>query len=566
MSIASPARRVLGASVRSRLVLMALSLVTPAAVLMILLTLAAFRESQQRYEQQLIATTRALGVAADRQIAQGQATLQALAVSPALRNGDLAAFDQQARQAVPGPLNWILLADETGQRVNTLAPRGAVLPPGNYPEDIWDGLRAGRTVVSNLTTGPVARRPVVGVVTPTLVDGRLHGLGFVHDPAAYESLFRAQNLPDSWTGSIVDRKFALVARSKGSARLRGRLASPQMRQAITERGEGVVLTHTLDGTPTLSAFSRSPAYGWTFVVGVPRTEVYASVTRSMIGLSVATGLLLALGVGLAVVFSIQISRQVRSLAADAQLLAEDRIVETRSDDLVETAQVREALHRASLILRVREEEQAAAGARQEVMINELNHRVKNTLAMIQSLARQSLKGADAGGLTAFTERLVALSRAHDLLSERIWQNADLADVVDRGLNAFGARATGHGPSLSIAPNAAVTLSMILHELATNAVKYGALSNDTGQVELLWNFDSGKELTLVWRERGGPTIAPPDGDGFGSRLITASVQHEFGGTVQFDHRPQGLVCTLIIPLSERLTGQPATADATDAIKA
>lgn len=393
---------------RSRLVLMALSLVVPAIILMILVTLAAYRESQQRYEQQLIATTRALGVAVDRQIAQGQATLQALAVSPALRSGDLPAFDQQARQAVQGPTNWIILADQQGQRVNTRAPRGASLPPGNFPAEVWDGLRTGRTVVSNLTTGPVARRPVVGVVTPTLVDGRLHGLGFVQDPVAYESLFRSQNLPASWTGSIVDRNFKLVARSRNSARWRGRLASPQMREAIAERGEGVVLTQTLDGTPTLSAFSRSPAYGWTFVVGVPRTEVYAAVTRSMIGLSLATGLLLALGVGLAVVFSIQISRQVRSLAADAQLLAEDRIVETRADDLAETAQVREALHRASLILRVREEEQAAAAARQEVMINELNHRVKNTLAMIQSLARQSLKGVEnAGGLTAFTERLVA---------------------------------------------------------------------------------------------------------------------------------------------------------------
>jgi two-component sensor histidine kinase len=553
--------------VRSRLVLMALSLVVPAVILMVLLTLAAFRESQQRYEQQLIATTRALGVAADRQIAQGQAILQALAVSPALRDGDLAAFDQQARQALPGPTNWVLLADERGQRVNTRAPRGAVLPPGNFAPEVWEGLRAGRTVVSNLTTGPVARLPVVGVVTPTLVDGRLHGLAFVQDPVAYESLFRAQNLPASWTGSIVDRNFALVARSRNSARWRGRLASPQMREAIATRGEGVVLTKTLDGTPTLSAFSRSPAYGWTFVVGVPRKEVYAAITRSMIGLSVATGLLMALGVGLAVLFSIQISRQVRSLAADAQLLAEDRIVETRPDDLAETAQVREALHRASLILRLREEEQAAAAARQEVMINELNHRVKNTLAMIQSLARQSLGGAaNAGGLTAFTERLVALSRAHDLLSERTWQNADLADVVDRGLNPFGARASGHGPSLSLAPNAAVTFSMILHELATNAAKYGALSNDAGQIEVLWNTDDRRTLTLIWRERGGPPIQPPEGDGFGSRLITASVQHEFGGTVQIDHLPQGLVCTMVMPLSERLTGQPATAAATDAMKA
>ncbi|MDB5470757.1 MAG: signal transduction histidine kinase [Caulobacter sp.] len=552
-SIAPALRKAIGPSVRSRLVLMALSLVIPAVILMVILAVNAYRESQARYEQQLIATTRALAVATDRQISQSLATLETLALSPDLEAGDFAAFERQAREAMNGHSEWILLVDEQRQRINTRAPPGAPLPASHRSAAAWKALREGRTTVSNLGVGQVVTRPIIAIDMPVVINGKLYSLSHIQEPAAFESIFRSQNLPTNWTGGIIDREFRLLARSRDGEKMRGRLATPDMRAAMARTNEGVVLTHTLDGVPTLSAFSRSPNYGWTFIVGVPRTEVYASITRSVIGLSAATGLLLVLGLLLAAGFSVQISRQVRSLAADAALIAENRIVETRPDDLTETAQVREALHQASLALRVREEEQTAAAARQEVMINELNHRVKNTLAMIQSLARQSFSAADPVALETFTERLVALSRAHDLLTERTWLNADLADVVARTLGPYGERARFSGPPLSLAPNSAVTMSMILHEMATNAVKYGALSGPDGVVEVMWTLDGDHGLTLIWRERGGPEVTTPGRDGFGSRLISASVQHEFGGQVQVEHLPQGLVCTIVAPLSQRLTG-------------
>jgi two-component sensor histidine kinase len=540
---------------------MALSLVAPAVVLMIMLAGAAYRENQDRYQQQLIATTRALAVATDRQIAQGQVTLQALSISPALRSGDYAAFEAQARDAMTGRAAWLVLSDDRRQILNTRAPNGARLPLTSLPEPIWKGLRDGRTTVSNLTTGTLVKQPIIAIDMPVVIEGRLHALSFIQEPAAFESLFTAQHLPDSWTGSIVDRNAMLVARSRDGARMRGRQASPDMRAAMARGNEGVVLSRTLEGTPTLSAFSRSPNYGWTFIVGVPRRELNATAMRSVIGLSMATGALLVIGLLLALVFSLQISRQVRSLAQDAQAISDNEIVETQAEDLAETAQVREALHRASLALRARREEQAAAAGRQNVMINELNHRVKNTLAMVQSLARQSLgRRGDDPLIDTFTERLVALSRAHDLLTERAWQNADLGEVVGRTLELHGRRATSLGPEVSLTPNAAVTLSMVFHELATNAVKYGALSRAEGGVEVHWSVDGPADhrtLTMIWRERGGPFVQAPKPPGFGSRLITASIQHEFGGTAQTEHLPAGLVCTLTVPLSERLTGPPAT---------
>jgi two-component sensor histidine kinase len=555
-----PAKALTGPTVRSRLTLMALSLVAPAVVLMVLLAWTTYRQSQQRYEQQLIATTRALAVATDRQIGQGQITLKGLATSPALRAGDFKAFEAQARDAIAGRPAWIVLAERNRQILNTRAAPGASPPPRGPSPEVWAELEKGETTISNLRNGALVRRPVVGIHMPVIINGQLHALSFVQEPSAFESLFRAQGLPPTWTGAILDRNAVLLARSRASDQMRGRKASPDLRAAMARSGDGVVLSRTLDGTPTLSAFSRSDDYGWTFVVGVPRREVFATAWGSVIGLSAATGTLLILGLLLALAFSRQISRQVRSLAQDAMIITDNQIVGSQANDLSEIAQVREALHRASMSLRAREDEQAAAAARQNVMINELNHRVKNTLAMVQSLARQSLaKLGPEPAIDAFTERLVALSEAHDLLTERTWQNADLGEVVARTLAPYGERARRSGPAVTLSPNSAVTLSMVFHELATNAVKYGAFSNQNGRVDVLWSQSGAEEaqsLTIVWRERGGPPVRALSTAGFGSKLINASIRHEFGGAVQVEPLPSGLCYSFILPVSPRLTGQAA----------
>lgn len=546
-------------SVRRRLLLMAASLVAPAIIFMGFLIQAEYRESRERYEDQLVAMTRALSLATDRQIAQGQATLQALAVSPSLQKEDFAQFEVQARGAVAGKPGWIVLLDgQSRQLLNTLAAPGAPLPTGGVTAATWRELRAGRTVVSNLTPGPVAGRPIIAIEMPVVIGGHLHDLAYVQDPAALRTLFAAQGLPATWTGSIVDRNAILVARSREHDRFVGQSASPDMRQALARASEGVVATKTLDGTPTLSAFSRSPAYGWTFIVGVPQTELNQATFRAAGQLSLAMASLLAIGAALALAFSQRISREVRSLMADAQAIAAGGVVEMRRRDLLETSEVRRALRLASIQLRDREADRAKASARQQLMINELNHRVKNTLATVQSLARQSLGRADGDGRVArFTDRLLALARAHDLLTLRVWEHAPLGEVVAQTLEPYGARALADGPPVLLAPNAAVTLVMVFHELATNAVKYGALGCADGRVAVTWSLTAASELELVWREsHGPPVVAEARGTGFGSRLIRASVEIELNGRLAVNFAPDGLVCTIVLPLSDRV--RPAEA--------
>ncbi len=179
------------------------------------------------------------------------------------------------------------------------------------------------------------------------------------------------------------------------------------------------------------------------------------------------------------------------------------------------------------------------------MINELNHRVKNTLVVVQSLARHSLRDGGALGLRQFNERIHALASAHDLLTRRSWEGADLGDILSETLRPYAAQVALSGPPLPLSPNAAVALAMIFHELATNASKYGALSREAGRVTVEWRSESRVRTVIRWTERDGPTVSPPQRKGFGSRLVAASLKGELAGSATFDYAPEGLTCVLTI---------------------
>jgi two-component sensor histidine kinase/PAS domain-containing protein len=190
-------------------------------------------------------------------------------------------------------------------------------------------------------------------------------------------------------------------------------------------------------------------------------------------------------------------------------------------------------------------------ARQRLLINELNHRVKNTLATIQSIAGQTLRNADTLplALKAFEDRLLALSRAHDILTRRTWEGAGLSEIVGSAAQTYGpSRFDVDGPARNLPPQMALSLAMALHELGTNAVKYGALSTPEGRVEIRWSLADG-ELRLVWRERDGPPVTPPTRQGFGSRLIERGLARELNGQVRLDFAPDGLICEISAPLAD-----------------
>jgi PAS domain S-box-containing protein len=180
-----------------------------------------------------------------------------------------------------------------------------------------------------------------------------------------------------------------------------------------------------------------------------------------------------------------------------------------------------------------------------LMVDELNHRVKNTLAIVQGLAQQSFRG---GGVSidvrsSFEGRLAALAAAHDLLTRRNWEGAELRDLVVAVVAAHcDERATIDGPPVQLPPKLAVTLALALHELCTNAAKYGALSVPAGRVSVAWTNEHG-HLSLRWQESGGPPVATPRRRGFGTRMIERALASEDGGGARIEFHCEGLVCEI-----------------------
>jgi PAS domain S-box-containing protein len=201
-------------------------------------------------------------------------------------------------------------------------------------------------------------------------------------------------------------------------------------------------------------------------------------------------------------------------------------------------------------------ERRKAEEHQQLLVNELNHRVKNTLATVQSIASQTLRnsGASPEAREALESRLLALSRAHDVLTRENWEGALLHDLVADVFEPYRSDREGRirrqGGKVHLAPRMALALSLALHELATNAAKYGALSNATGEVSLTWMVDHTRTpslLLLRWKESGGPAVEPPTRKGFGSRLIERSLAQDLDGEVRIEYAPTGLVCSVEAPL-------------------
>lgn len=186
---------------------------------------------------------------------------------------------------------------------------------------------------------------------------------------------------------------------------------------------------------------------------------------------------------------------------------------------------------------------------QKLLLDELNHRVKNSLATVQAIAHQTLRSSPKPEQfrEAFESRLMALAATHDLLTATSWRGATLRDLLLSELQPFSPdKYQLSGPEVDLTPAETLALGLVLHELATNAAKYGALSAPGGCVRLVWSRFEGR-LDLEWREQDGPEVSVPTRRGFGSRLIERSLKEQLGGSARLDFAPSGLVCHIRLPL-------------------
>lgn len=264
-------------------------------------------------------------------------------------------------------------------------------------------------------------------------------------------------------------------------------------------------------------------------------------------------------------FRKQVAGELEFYSVEKRLIRKDGRVVWLS---VRSSPVRTADGQLLYVVRVVQDitERKAAERRQKLLIDELNHRVKNTLATVQSLASQTARGAPTPQAfrEAFEGRLIALSKAHDQLTRHHWESADLRELLSGSLAPYAGsgpeRVVLRGEDVVLRPRAVLTLAMAVHELTTNAAKYGALSAPGGSIEIQWQparaQDGRPVLRVDWIERGGPPVATPQRRGFGSKLIEGSIAAELGGQVRIDFVPEGLRCEIVIPLEAAKLGGAA----------
>jgi PAS domain S-box-containing protein len=336
-------------TIRGRLVLLTLGLLLPGLLIGAYLLWDSYENSRAAFDRQLLETARALSLVVDRELGQAAALNRALSTSPHLANGDLRAFDRQAREVEDSDDTWIVLSDDSGQQlINTRLPFGQKLPKDADIDELWRELRNGATIVSNLIPGAVAEQPVISVDSPVEVGGRVrYALSFVMLPSVFNKVTIDQNLPEGWNGTILDSDLSIVARSSGGAGVVGRKPSPPVAAGIAKASSGVVESQNLENVPTIVAFSTSPLYRWTFAVSVPRAQVTNAITYGLAIAALGGLTLLVLGALGAARVARSITRPVEGLAKAAQALGRGDPVVPPLTSIREVNAVSESLQEAA---------------------------------------------------------------------------------------------------------------------------------------------------------------------------------------------------------------------------
>jgi two-component sensor histidine kinase len=410
-------------------------------------------------------------------------------------------LDQYGRDGV------VLVADRDGRQLfSSATPDTASLPLRNNREIVEKVFATKSPQYSNLFIGAVKKRLIVTVEVPVLRDGDVpYDISFSPPVEIFQTIIDKQRPSQDWTISIFDGNGISFARAPNPQDTIGKRASPTLYAEIFREPEATLQTVSLEGVPLITTFARSTLTGWTVAAGIAEGSLVGPLWRNLAITSVIGGILLLTGLAFAVRMATTIARG-------------------------------ETLH--------------------NLLIEELNHRVKNTLAILQAIAVQTFRSASKTEREKFEGRIGALAEAHNLLSREKWQGSELHELVNRVLQPYllnnPERVRMFGPKVPLSPRLAVVLSMIVHEIATNAAKYGALSNDTGTVALDWEIiaeNAGSKLRMIWAETGGPHVTAPVQRGFGSRLIERSARDQLDGEATVDFLPRGVVYTVACSLQD-----------------
>lgn len=340
--------------VRTVLVGLVLASLMPGLVGAGFLLVREYRQAFAEREKDNVVAARILVQAVDAQLAKARVLAQTLATASAMREGDFAALHARSRDllSLTGIGANVVLSDASGQQVlNTLKAPGEPLPRHGNPQLVRRVFQEGETVVSDLYVGGVLGTPVLSVDVPVRLQGRVaYDLSVGMMPRDFEAIIAGSGLPSQWVVSILDASGTIVARSHAPERFVGRKGMPEFVERVRVTGEGVMHTKTLDGTEVVSAYSRSPATGWSVGIGVPRQLLQADLAAALAALAIVFAILFAVGVVLAASAAAMIGRSMRALVAPARALGSGERVPPAEVRIREADEVGHAIAEAADLL------------------------------------------------------------------------------------------------------------------------------------------------------------------------------------------------------------------------
>jgi two-component sensor histidine kinase len=542
------------------LFVLALVALVPAFIFSAIL-LARNNEAQsQLVETLLTGTARSIVEAVEREIAGNITTLRVLSTAPALLAGDYRSFHTRVSLALEGTNTYIyVLNRDLMSLMTTRLEYGAPPRPSADPESGRRAFETRDVVVSNAIFGSIAQAWVFNVLYPIFPSGQEPLiLGLNRNAGDLSRALLSNKLPDGWNVALVDATGVVLASSPGAA-IQGQpfaLADP----GTLGTSPGWIEVRKGEER-NLAVVRYSPLTGWTLYAWAPY-ELIARPLATAVWSLIVGGILLAAIVVLVIYWvSLQIGRSVRGLEDDARRLGAGEPVTAKDYPITEIATVSETLADAS-------GRRQAAETEVRLLMRELAHRSKNQMTVIAAMAKQSAKGAESVPefVAGFEKRIYGLARSTDLLLAHGIAGVDLRDVIARQVDPLcpldGGRVSMGGPSLKINVPSAQILGMAAHELATNAVKYGAFAASDGRIDIRWSVAEGK-LRFTWRERDAAQVSEPKRRGFGTVVLEAMVGRSLGAEVNNVRHADGIEWTFIIPLDALDVHQPAAAESATA---
>ncbi|MGY3342717.1 two-component sensor histidine kinase [Bradyrhizobium sp. USDA 4472] len=530
--------------VRTYLTLFAIALILPVLAVSFvgLNRMAAIEQSQ--IERRVMQIAQNIRFVVDRELDRALVTLETLATSSELRSGDLSAFHQQAVLALRPKKAAIVLIDTSyRQLVDTLKDFGAELPPTSDPVTAQRVIDTGKPQISNLFKGSVNGLPVFNVEVPVFDDEkRVRYVLIMSFQAAYVADVLAEvRLDPAWLAGVTGSNGIVVARSQQQDEYVGRPLPAELFEQ-TKNADRVYPAVNIAGEHVLRASVKSERAPWFVSATVPLSHTQEPYDRSLFFAVLLVGLALILGGSLAYLFARLMARPLDEATHAAAAVGRGEDVSVNPTSLLEANVLIETLAKASKELKER-------ARHSDFLMRELVHRAKNQLAVVKGMALQTARESATVDefIGRFDRRILGLAQSQDLLLSQNWRGAWMRDLVHAHLEPFGAgpRAQTSGPDIFLDTTAIQNVGFALHELATNASKYGALSNEAGRLVVVWEALENGAARLTWGEHEGP--APHmEQEGFGYRVITELVPRALNGSSKLDFTPQGVRWELIIP--------------------